>query len=234
MAALSEWSEEVSAKPPESKALRSTVYVIDDDEAVRRAVTMLLRSAGIDAETYPSGLAFLDSLPRLGKGLAECVLTDIRMPELDGIELLHRLKAHDFHRPVVVMTAHGDVSTAVRAMKAGAVDFIEKPFDDAALLSTVGRALETASAPEADKNALEAAARLAALSPREREVLERLMAGKPNKAVARDLGLSPRTVEIHRARLLARLEVGSLAEAVRLAVQGDFNPRRDGNRSEKR
>ena len=235
MAALSEWpKEEASAKLSEAKALRSTVYVIDDDEAVRRAITMLLRSAGIDAETYPSGLAFLDSLPRLGKAIVECVLTDVRMPGLDGIELLHRLKAHDFHRPVVVMTAHGDVSTAVRAMKAGAVDFIEKPFDDAALLATVGRAFETAAAPEANKNAIEAAARLAALSPREREVLELLMAGKPNKAIARDLGLSPRTVEIHRARLLTRLEVGSLAEAVRLAVQGDLSPRRGGNRSEKR
>ena len=234
MAALSAWPEEVSAKPPELKALRPTVHVIDDDEAVRRAVTMLLRSAGIDAETYPSGLAFLASPPRLGKALAECVLTDVRMPELDGIELLHRLKAHGFPQPVVVMTAHGDVSTAVRAMKAGAVDFIEKPFDDAALLSTVGRALQTAAAPEANKNDSEAAARLAALSPREREVLERLMAGKPNKAVARDLGLSPRTVEIHRARLLARLEVGSLAEAVRLAVQGDLKPSREANRGEKR
>ncbi len=235
MAALSEWpKEEASAKLSEAKALRSTVYVIDDDEAVRRAITMLLRSAGIDAETYPSGLAFLDSLPRLGKAIVECVLTDVRMPGLDGIELLHRLKAHDFHRPVVVMTAHGDVSTAVRAMKAGAVDFIEKPFDDAALLAAVGRAFETAAAPEANKNAIEAAARLAALSPREREVLELLMAGKPNKAIARDLGLSPRTVEIHRARLLTRLEVGSLAEAVRLAVQGDLSPRRGGNRSEKR
>ncbi len=198
------------------------MYVIDDDEAVRRAVAMLLRSAGIDAETFPSGFAFLDALPRLGKAFAECILTDVRMPELDGIELLHRLRAHDVHRPVVVMTAHGDVSTAVRAMKAGAVDFIEKPFDDAALLSTVGRALETVAAPEANENAAKAAARLAALSPREREVLERLMAGKPNKAVARDLGLSPRTVEVHRARLLSRLEVGSLAEAVRLAVQGGF------------
>ncbi len=183
---------------------------------------MLLRSVGIDAETYPSALAFLGALPHLGKALAECVLTDVRMPELDATESLHRLKAHDFHRPVVVMTAHGDVSTAVRAMKAGAVDFIEKPFDDAALLSTISRALETTAAPETNKNTMEAAARLAALPPREREVLERLMAGKPNKAIARDLGLSPRTVEVHRAQLLARLEVGSLAEAVRLALQGDF------------
>ena len=213
---MSGWPKgEASAKPPKSKVLRSTVYAIDDDEAVCRAATMLLRSAGIDAETYPSALAFLGALPRLGKALAECVLTDVRMPELKATESLHHLKAHDFHRPVVVMTAHGDVSTAVRAMKAGAVDFIERPFDDAALLSTISEALETAAAPETNKNTIEAAARLAALPPREREALERLMAGEPNKAIARDLGLSPRTVEVHRARLLARLEVGNLAEAVR-------------------
>ncbi len=220
MAAANEWPEQASA---------SKVHVIDDDEAVRRAVAMLLRSAGIGTETYPSGLAFLDTLPLSGKALAECVLTDMRMPELDGLELLRRLKERDFRRPVVVMTAHGDVSTAVQAMKAGAVDFIEKPFDDDALLATISAALATADAPRAASSSAEALARLAALSPREREVLDLLMLGKPNKEIARDLGLSPRTIEIHRARLLIRLGVGSLAEALRLAVQAELGPSRDGN-----
>ncbi len=212
---------------PRAEMATSRVHVIDDDEAVRRAIAMLLRSAAISAEIYPSGQAFLDALPSVGKAHAECVLTDVRMPELDGLELLQHLKERDFRRPVVVMTAHGDVSTAVRAMKAGAVDFIEKPFDDDALLATINAALDTADAPQAARGAAGASTRLAALSRREREVLELLMLGKPNKAIARDLGLSPRTVEIHRARLLKHLEVGSLAEAVRLAVQAGLGPTRD-------
>lgn len=203
---------------------RPTVHVIDDDEAVRRAIAMLLRSACINAEIYPSGLAFLAAMPSLGSARADCVLTDLRMPELDGFDLLRCLKEQRFGGPVLVMTAHGDVSTAVRAMKAGAVDFIEKPFDDVALLATISAALDAANASGAARGAAEAVARIAALSPRERDVLELLVAGKPNKAIARDLGLSPRTVEIHRARLMARLEVGSLAEAVRLAMQAERAP----------
>jgi len=143
------------------------------------------------------------------------------MPGLDGLELLSRLKQGGFRRPVVVMTAHGDVSTAVRAMKAGALDFVEKPFDDGALLAVVEAALGTSQAAGA-AGADDAAERVAALSPREREVLDLLIAGKPNKQIARDLGLSPRTVEVHRARLMARLGVGSLAEAVRLAVRAEL------------
>jgi two-component system, LuxR family, response regulator FixJ len=208
---------------------KRTVHVIDDDDAVRRAIAMLLRSAGIAVEAHRSGLAFLNAVPSLGGGNAECVLTDVRMPELDGIELLRRLKECGFRGSVVVMTAHGDVSTAVRAMKAGAADFIEKPFDDEALLAAIRVAFGAADAAEASGRAARAAARVAALSPREREVLQLLTAGKPNKAIARDLGLSPRTVEVHRARLMARLEVGSLAEAVRLAVQAELGPPRDGD-----
>ena len=197
------------------------VHVVDDDEAVRRALAMLFRSAGIPAEAHPSGSAFLEMLPSLGEDAVGCVLTDVRMPGLDGLELLRRLKEGGFGRPVVVMTAHGDVSTAVRAMKAGAVDFVEKPFEDEALLAAVEAAL---GAPQASGAAEAncAAERVAALSPREREVLGLLIAGKPNKIIARDLGLSPRTVEVHRARLMARLGVGSLAEAVRLAVQAEL------------
>lgn len=202
-----------------------TVHVIDDDEAVRRALAMLLQSAGMPSETHASGLAFLDALPLLGENAVGCVLMDVRMPGLDGLELLRRLQDRGFRWPVVVMTAHGDVSTAVRAMKAGAVDFIEKPFDDQVLLAAIEAALEASRASGAAA-ADDAAARIAALSPREREVLDLLMAGKPNKRIARDLGLSPRTVEVHRARLMERLGVGSLAEAVGLAMRAEFGRHR--------
>ena len=206
---------------PDPGAAARAVHVVDDDDAVRRALAMLFRSAGIPVETHPSGLAFLEALPSFCEEAVGCVLTDVRMPGLDGLELLRRLRQCGFGRPVIVMTAHGDVSTAVRAMKAGAADFIEKPFDDDALLASVGAALKPTQA-SGPAGAADAAARIAALSPREREVLDLLIAGKPNKLIARDLGLSPRTVEVHRARLMARLGVGSLAEAVRLAVQAEL------------
>jgi two-component system response regulator FixJ len=201
---------------------RRTVHVIDDDDAVRRAIAMLLRAAGMDAETYPSGAAFLEALPAAGGAVAGCVLTDVRMPGLDGFELLRRLKQLGVRSPVVIMTAHGDVATAVQAMKAGAADFVEKPFVDEALLD----AIETACGRGADgaADAVSQGGRTAALSAREREVLELLMTGKQNKEVARDLGLSPRTVELHRARMLTKLGVGSLAEAVRLAVRAGLGP----------
>ena len=206
----------------EDERRQLTVHVVDDDEAVCRAIVMLLRAARIRGEAYSSGFALLDALPSLGSTRAGCVITDVRMPGLDGLELLRRLRAVGFPGPVVVMTAHGDVSTAVQAMKAGAVDFIEKPFDDEALLATISAALDTSGA---SGTAAEAVARVAALSPREREVLDLLIMGKPNKAIARDLGLSPRTVEIHRARLMTRLDVSSLAEAVRLAVRAELGRR---------
>jgi two-component system, LuxR family, response regulator FixJ len=227
-------AEEEPISPGGSGARRGTVHVIDDDEPVRRAVAMLLRSAGVPVATHPSGLAFLDALTVLGEEGAGCVLTDVRMPGLDGVELLRRLGERGFRRPVVVITAHGDVPTAVRAMKAGAADFIDKPFDDKALLASVEAALTAPESPPpvaagaADPAAAEAAARIAALSPREREVLDRMMAGMSNKAIANELGLSPRTVEVHRARLMARLGVGSVAEAVRLAVRAELG-RRDAS-----
>ncbi|MBD0276314.1 MAG: response regulator [Acetobacteraceae bacterium] len=209
---------------PDSVA--GAVHVVDDDDAVLRALGMLLRSAGMPVEVHPSGSAFLDALPRLRGDAVGCLLTDVRMPDLDGLELLRRLREGGFKRPVVIMTAHGDVATAVQAMKAGAVDFVEKPFDDGALLATVEAALGASRASGAAAEGGDAAARVAALSPREREVLDLLAAGKPNKGVARDLGLSPRTVEVHRARLMERLGVGSLAEAVRLSVQAELSQRR--------
>jgi two-component system response regulator FixJ len=214
----------------------ATVHVLDDDEAVRRGISLLLYSASIPAATYDSGIAFLDALPNLAETDIGCVLTDVRMPEMDGLALLERLKAGGFSRPVVVMTAHGDVATAVRAMKAGAVDFIEKPFDDEVLLDVIERAMagpdgvRTPAAQGAPADALiaahpevlDAARQMAGLSPREREVLDLLVAGKPNKLIAHELGISQRTAEVHRARLMARLGVRSLAEAVRLAVKAEL------------
>ncbi|CAH2602867.1 Transcriptional regulatory protein FixJ [Rhodovastum atsumiense] len=199
-----------------------TVHIIDDDEAVLRGIGLLLRSVRIPTVGHLSGLAFLDALPAQDDVIG-CVLTDLRMPGLDGIGLLRRLRERRFRRPVIVMTAHGDISTAVRAMKEGATDFIEKPFDEDILLAAIEAALRARPAAPAEPappepEAARAAARIAALSPRERDVLALLVAGKPNKTIAHDLGLSPRTVEVHRARLMARLGVHSLAEAVRLAL----------------
>ncbi len=215
------------------------VHVIDDDEDVLWSVATLLASYELEVETHASAVAFLAALPGLA-GAAEpgCVLTDVRMPDMDGMELLRRLREAGFRRPVIVMTAHGDVSMAVRAMKDGAFDFIEKPFSDEALFATVKTAIalpareppragEPPAAGGLRPEVAQAAALIATLSPREREVLDLAMEGKPSKIIAHELGISPRTVEVHRLRLMARLGVGSLAEAVRLSVWADMaGPRR--------
>ncbi|MBV9656268.1 MAG: response regulator [Acetobacteraceae bacterium] len=181
---------------------------------------MLLKSARIHAEIHDCGAAFLRWLAAFGEtDNPSCVLTDLRMPGLDGIELFRQLKAQGSAIPVIVMTAHGDVATAVRAIKAGVADFIEKPFDDDTLLASINAALNNVQPQTA---AADAVTRIGTLKPREREVLDLLMQGKSNKAVAQVLGLSTRTVEVHRARLMARLDVGSLAEAVRLAVRAEM------------
>ena len=210
-------------EPGHPGGTRRAVHVVEDDEPVRRGIAMLLGAAGIQVETHPSAVAFLDALADLDEGSVGCVLTDMRMPGMDGLELLNRLRDQGVRLPVIVMTAHGDVSTAVRAMKAGAADFVEKPFDDELLLEAIAAALGASGASGADT----AATRIAALSQREREVLELLVAGKSNKLIARELALSPRTVEAHRARLMERLGVRSLAEAVRLSVQAELARRRD-------
>ena len=191
------------------------VHIVDDDEAVRRSLERLLRATGFATATYPSAQAILDRAPGLPAG---CILLDVRMPEMDGLELQTRLDALNISLPVIVMTGYGDVQTAVRAMKAGAIDFIEKPFDDASLVAAIKAALARAGRSVQDNEVLEAAKRIASLSRREREVLDALVAGRPNKMIAFDLGLSVRTVEVHRARMLDRLGVRSLADAVRLSV----------------
>jgi two-component system response regulator FixJ len=192
------------------------VHVVDDDAAVRDSLSLLLESAGFLVKAYDSAPAFLQALPAHAPG---CVLTDVRMPEVDGLALQRRLNELGSRLPVIVMTGHGDVPIAVEALKAGAADFLEKPFDDAQLLAAVSNAL-AASQRERDEAAAVAAitARLASLTPREREVLDRLVAGQPNKTIAYDLGSSPRTVEVHRARVMEKMRARSLPELVRMTI----------------
>lgn len=194
----------------------AVVHIIDDDEAVRQSTAFLLRTANIQVQTYETATNFLDALSQVKPG---CIVTDVRMPGLSGIELLQRLRALKFSMPVIVITGHGDVPLAVEAMKAGAMDFIEKPFNDEVLLGAVRTAL-SAHAIDSKRQTLNAAvnSRIASLSNREREVLEGLVAGHPNKTIAYDLGISPRTVEIYRANLMTKMEATSLSDLVRMAL----------------
>jgi two-component system response regulator FixJ len=202
-----------------------TVHVVDDDAAVRRSLERLLDTAGFRVVSYDSSSAFLKAARVL---LAGCVLLDIQMPGVDGLAVQARLNRLGVPLPVIVMTAHGDVARAVQAMKAGAVDFLEKPFDDETLLNAIEAALAKAGRRVGDREPVEAAQRIATLSPREREVLDGLMTGRPNKVIAFDLGISVRTVEVHRARMMERLGTRKLADAVRLAVLAKLAPpRRD-------
>jgi two-component system response regulator FixJ len=205
-----------------------TVYVVDDDAGVRRSIERLLDVAGFKAVSYETPMEFLAAAPRLSSG---CVLLDIRMPGMDGLTLQARLAELDNHLPVVVMSGQGDVQIAVQAMKAGAVDFIEKPYDDEVLVKAIEQALSLSRQSDRNREAAEAAQRVDALSPRERQVLEALAAGRRNKVIAYDLGISVRTVEVHRARMMERLGVRQLAEAIRLAVMARLGPS-DASRDE--
>jgi two-component system, LuxR family, response regulator FixJ len=198
--------------PPDS----IVVHVIDDDEAARQSLAFLLRANTIEVQTYESGNVFLGAAPSLKSG---CVITDVRMPEINGIELLRRLKELKIFLPVIVITGHGDVPLAVEAMKFGAVDFLEKPFDDEILLAAVRSALtrqDSDGKRQAERAAIDD--RLGALSKRERDVLEGLVVGRANKQIAFDLGISPRTVEIYRANLMTKMQAASLSELVRMAL----------------
>jgi two-component system response regulator FixJ len=192
------------------------VHVIDDDEAVRQSIEFLLRTSGLSARTYASASAFLAAAPSIDSG---CVITDVRMPGMSGIDLLARLSEWRTTLPVIVITGHGDVPLAVEAMKAGAVDFLEKPFDDELLLRSVRAALDRSQEnAELQSERVEIEARLASLTNRERDVLDGLVAGKPNKVIAFDLSISPRTVEIYRANLMTKMKAASLSELVRMAL----------------
>jgi two-component system response regulator FixJ len=196
---------------------KSIIHIVDDDEAIRRSLSFLLKTNGYGVRLYESGVAFLKETGALESG---CVLLDVRMPDIDGLEVQRELRARGILLPVVIMTGHGDVDMAVAAMKAGATDFIEKPFEKAALLACIDAANQQSVAQRgAGARAEEARNRLNVLTEREREVLQGLVQGLPNKTIAYDLGISPRTVEIHRANLMQKLNVRSLAEALRIAFQ---------------
>jgi len=195
------------------------VHVIDDDEAVRASIDFLLRTAMLTVKTYESAGAFLEVAPTIGSG---CIITDVRMPGLSGLELLRRLGEMQIGLPVIVITGHGDVPLAVEAMKSGAVDFLEKPFDDDVLLASVRSALNRSEASAAiETERAEIRQRIAALTHRERDVLEGLVAGHPNKIIAFKLEISPRTVEIYRANVMTKMKAGSLSELVRMALIAD-------------
>jgi two-component system response regulator FixJ len=192
------------------------VHVIDDDEAVRHSLEFLLRSARIEVKTYENALAFLADRPATKSG---CVVTDIRMPEMTGLDLMRKLRELNATLPVIVITGHGDIPLAVEAMKLGAVDFFEKPFNDDALLAAVQSSLsKNTDDNRRDVEHAAIAEKLAALSKREREVLEGLVNGHQNKTIAYDLGISPRTVEIYRANLMTKMNATSLSDLVRMAL----------------
>ena len=195
------------------------VHVIDDDVDVRQSLAFLLSTAGLAVRVHDSAVAFLKVLPDAQPG---CVVTDIRMPEMDGLELQRRLAELKSGFPVIVMTGHGDVPMAVEAMKAGAVDFIEKTFDDETLLSAIRSALDRHSRNrEREDRMVSIRKRLDALSSRERDVLKGLAAGKANKVIAYDLGISARTVEVYRANVMTKMQADSLSELVRMVLMTD-------------
>jgi two-component system response regulator FixJ len=194
-----------------------TIFIVDDDEAVRDSLQLLLQAAGFpQIGAYASSLQFLDAAtPQPG----DCLLLDVRMPDMDGLEVQAELNRRAIRLPVIVMTGHGDVPIAVRAMKAGAADFIEKPFQDDVLIASVRRALAlSAETTRVSEEVSETVRRLETLTAREREVLEGMVAGHPNKVIAHDLGISPRTVEIHRARVMDKMDARSLSALVRMSL----------------
>ncbi|KQN91525.1 two-component system response regulator [Sphingomonas sp. Leaf67] len=204
-----------------------TVHIVDDDEAIRQSVGFLLRKAGYSVKSYVSGLEFLASVTRETGG---CALLDVRMPEIDGLEVQARLARQSIALPVIMLTGHGDVTLAVRAVKAGAVEFLEKPFERTALLAAIDEALGLAGRTDRSRiAAAEATVRLAALTPRERDVLDGMVLGRPNKLIAFELGIATRTVEVHRANLMDKLSAHSLSDVLRIAFAaglGDDGPER--------
>ncbi|MGA2128086.1 MAG: response regulator FixJ [Xanthobacteraceae bacterium] len=206
-------------------------HVVDDDEAVRNSLAFLLHSAQVAVRTYPSAVVFLEALPTAEPG---CIVTDVQMPEIDGIELVKRVRSFAVSMPVIVITGHGDVAVALDAMKAGAADFLEKPFEDEAVLAMVRSALDRRgreSRREAERSGIEQ--RLAILSDRERRILRGLVGGAPNQAIAYDLGLNPRTVEVHRANIMTKMNASSVSDLLRMTlVAGVFDGRADQARRE--
>jgi two-component system response regulator FixJ len=203
-------------------ATSAVVHLIDDDEGVRQSLAFLLTTAGLAVRIYESGVAFLAAVDSLQPG---CIVSDVRMPGVDGLELQRRLKELGVHLPVIIITGHADVPLAVEAMKAGAIDFIEKPFDDELLLGAIRVALDRYDEiGHRETEAAQIQAKLQSLSAREREVLDGLLAGYPNKTIAYDLKLSPRTVEVHRANVMTKMGATSLSALVRMALLAKVLP----------
>jgi len=195
---------------------RPTVFVVDDDEAVRCAVSLLIRSVGFEVETYASAQEFIDAYDERRPG---CLVLDLRMPGMGGLELQEKLSREGSGIPVIIITGHGDVPMAVRAIKRGAVDFLEKPFDDRMLIDRVHQAIDMdARRRERDASRVGVAAQLARLTPREQEVMHFLVEGKGNKEVAFALGLSRKTVDIHRAHIMMKLGADSIVDLVRMSL----------------
>lgn len=200
----------------------AVIHLIDDDDGVRQSLAFSLTTAGLAVRTYESAVAFLAALPGMQPG---CVVSDVRMPGMDGLELQRRLNERTVNLPVIIMTGHGDVRLAVEAMKAGAIDFIEKPFDDDVLLVAIRNAIESYNKiEERELEATDIRTHLDSLSLREKQVLQGLIAGQPNKVIAYNLGLSARTVEVHRAKVMTKMGAGSLSDIVRMALIADLLP----------
>ena len=196
---------------------RGKVYVIDDDEAMRHSLDFLLSSADFEVTLFESAQAFLDGLAGLEFG---CVVSDVRMPGIDGMEMLRRLKSAQSSFPVIIMTGHGDVRLAVEAMKLGALDFLEKPFEDDRLIGMIETALsEQQNGSKSEAASADMAARVASLTQRERQVMQGLVTGQSNKTIAREYDISPRTVEVYRANVMTKMQAGNLSELVRFAIR---------------
>jgi two-component system response regulator FixJ len=196
------------------------IYVIDDDQAMRDSLDFLLGSAGFRVRVFDSAQVFLDELAKLEPG---CVVTDVRMPGIDGMELLRRVNSGARKLPVIVMTGHGDVPLAVEAMKLGALDFLEKPFEDDRLIGMIETALaENESGSKSEALSVDLAARVASLTQRERQVMQGLVTGQSNKTIAREYDISPRTVEVYRANVMTKMHAGNLSELVRFAIRAGF------------
>jgi len=199
---------------------RRLIHIVDDEEAIRRSAGFMLKTSGFTVATYASGVAFLREVRHAEPG---CILLDVRMPGMDGLEVQQVLLERGIAMPVIILTGHGDISIAVRAMKAGAVEFIEKPFEKATLIDAIAIAFERLD--DSGKRAIraaDAAVMISALTGREQDVLKGLAEGLPNKTIAYDLGISSRTVEVHRANLMAKLKVRSLSDALRIAFAANL------------
>jgi two-component system, LuxR family, response regulator FixJ len=198
------------------------VHIVDDEEPVRKSLAFLLSISGFAVRLHESATAFLEAAPTIRNG---CLVTDLRMPDMSGVELLQKMRSLPRRVPSIVITGHGDVPMAVEAMKAGALDFIEKPFEDAVIIEAVKRAAAELDKESPAADVADIDGRLALLTDREREIFDGVVAGLPNKTIAYDLNISPRTVEVHRASVMSKMAAKSLAELVRMALAVGLGPR---------